>query len=148
MDVMSPIGPDVEMLVIRPSCDGGPAAGLEDPVAIVAVTEAEDPPFAVAALSGHLTGQGAVEHVQIKLAPAVHLKHAACRPPPKYGEIQFPVVEAVLGAIEAASDVPSITSMRPILRDCPSRPPMPLKRRKACLGNTMPALVFRLLATK
>src|SRR5262249_19505878 len=56
-------------------------------------------------LAPDLTGERSVIHVDIELAPTVHLENAARRPASEQRQVQLAAVERTLRAVEAASDM-------------------------------------------
>src|SRR6516165_2396503 len=102
---MAPVRADIDVVCVGTAERCRTVVGLEYTVAIVAVAECENSPFARVLLAPDLTGERPVKHVDIEFAPTVHLENAARWPAPEQRQVQLPAVERILYAVKTASDM-------------------------------------------
>src|SRR5262244_2589456 len=96
---------DGHVLAVRLTGDERPIICLQNALTLIAVAEAEQPPFALVRSAPNLTGQRAVQYIDMQFTPPVDLKHAARRPRRQDRHVRGGPIERILRAVEAPLDV-------------------------------------------
>jgi hypothetical protein len=104
-DVMTAERTDIHVIAIGLTSGEWTIVSLHDAVSIISVPEAEHPPFASVRGIARLTGDRSIQDIDVQLAPAVHLKHAASRSGGQKRHVHRRPVERILHTVDAALDV-------------------------------------------